>query len=541
MKSSIASMLVLAVAFLPGCQTKLTKRHRYPLGQVRMVDDDHARTEVLLNLLEVEVSKTQKSVFELSDRGQAAYLKALGAEVDGKTDFIAGARAELTLPPNTSSVIDKSKFKRRVVTGLRHTPFLKHLGETVGYYYPGDRVVWANIEITIPGDQPFRIRGYDKVDTGYETVDLGNLTRSANFSLTGTGELSASLGQSTEGTRGFSTTRGGDTDSRTRSGSRTNGATTGISGGGSVSGTVGETLTEEVQLRKRYVTMATSVLDDGRRLRVTREGVYGIDLTGAVTVDIELEATKISTSQVFQIEARPAKASPKPEIPAKPETPETAAKPEKPAKTGKPAKGATPAEGPQETTEQGAADATKQTKVDSGAAGITLTQKMKKVPEIRELRMCGVATSVVRHIKRRARSITESDDRIEYLRSVAVPVSIDVRLDRQFIFPVHVMLESEEEARVWISGPKIDKQQLLFDTEADAQHIATWINEHLADLGAFKAYSGGFELVGEAGGSLGKVTTAWVGDTSIDSVTTLPKCEPPPGKATESVTPKPEP
>lgn len=496
--SSMLAIALVASAALPGCRTKLTKRHRYPLGQVKLGEDAHKRTEMLLNLLEIETKTTRKSVFELTDRGQAAYFKALGEEVDGKSDFIAGARAELTLPPKDSSVIDKSKFKRRVVTGLRHTPFLTadqsgatQFGKDVGFYYPADRVVWSDITIQIPPEQPFRIRGYDKVDTGYETVDLGKLTRSANFSLTGTGELSASLGQSTEGTRGISATQGPEDDTSTRSRSRTTGATTGISGGGSLSGTVGETLTEEVQLRKRYVTMATSVLDDGKRLRVTREGVYGIDLTGAVTVDVEFEATKVTTSQVFKVAARPAKKKAKP------------AKPKPADQNDAPAEGA--AEDP------------------AAKPGITLTRKMKKVPVVREFDMHGKATSVLRHVKRRARTVTESDDRIEYLRSKSTRVSIRVRLDRQFVFPINVLVaganpgDEPRQQTVWISGPKIPAQQVLFDTEPEAQHIAAWINEHLADLSAFKAYSDGFELKGEGGLALGKVVTAWVGDSPLDA------------------------
>lgn len=426
MSLPIPMLLCAATLVAGGCVSKLTKRHARPTNAEKLtVTDVNGRTSLSLTSLEIEEESARRSIFELDGRGQDAYLTELGRRVQDVSTLTAGARAELTPLPPPSARIDLTKIKRRLVAGLVHRPFSEDIQTTsTAVYYPADRVVWSEVELEIV-DQDFAIVGYDKVNTGYETVDLGKLTRSTSFSLTGSGELSASLGQ----------TRSKVTDAL---GSQ-NGASTGLSGGVGASATGGETLTEEVQLRKRYVSLAVLLAPGGKRLQLIREGVDGIDLTGAVTIDAKIEATpkNRSTSQVFLLGDK---------------------------------------------------------KLPDGTTGLSIERKMKVVPKIHRLRLCGSSTSIIRHVTKRGHTLREGDDKVEFVRSQNIPTHVDIELPREFTFYVEVKTKDGTEV-LHFRSPTMDTQEATFATYAEAVRIRGWILANPTTLDKFKDWSGGYELV----------------------------------------------
>jgi len=156
--------------------------------------------------------------------------------------------------------------------------------------------------MVIEGDEKCIFKAIDKIDTGYETVDLGRLTRSANWSLAGNLDVGALT------KLGGATSVGLDAAAKLTSelAMKLLGAKAGLdatsklsselsaygdlqaSGSGLGSANVGETLGEEIALRKRYVNFAIYLDQSRRELKIIREGTAGIDLTGSLVVDVAM-------------------------------------------------------------------------------------------------------------------------------------------------------------------------------------------------------------------------------------------------------------
>ncbi|WP_147439350.1 hypothetical protein [Corallococcus sp. CA049B] len=255
-------VMAMAAAATAGCTSKLTRRHSTATSNG--IPKDIQRFSLSIFVLPVPPDEpTQKSFFDLDGRGQAAAISVAGPE--GKKERLDNVKELVGMSVKTPEAQGTSRFDRpkaRLVTNLIHRPF------SFGTYDPADRVIWSEVRISLQTDA-FSITGYDKVDTGYETVDLGRLTRTANWSVSGT--------------------------AGTSTGTKT-------PGGASVTAGAGETFGEEVALRRRYTSLAVSLGPKGRSLGILREGVSGIDLTGSTTIDVQLDAVNPMSTQVFTAE-----------------------------------------------------------------------------------------------------------------------------------------------------------------------------------------------------------------------------------------------
>lgn len=250
-------LMVIAVSSA-GCPSKLTRRHKSATSEG--IPSDLNRFSVSIVVLPVpQPEPTQKSFFDLDGRGQAAAFAVAGVEGKERLDNVKTLAGMTVKPPAAPGISRWDRPKLRWVTNLIHRPF------SAGSYDSADRVVWSEVRVSLLTDH-FKIIGYDKVDTGYETVDLGKLTRSANWNVSGTAGTSAEAGAT------VSPSEGNSTSTKT-----TNGA--------SVTASAGETFGEEVALRRRYTSLAVSLDPSGQSVGILREGVSGIDLTGSTTTD----------------------------------------------------------------------------------------------------------------------------------------------------------------------------------------------------------------------------------------------------------------
>jgi hypothetical protein len=462
----LAAGLVVASA----CASRLTKRHAGPVSAAELVlkQEKGSRTSLALTALEIEEdAKDQPSEppTEPADAGEAD--PEVGEPEPAEPDE-RPPPARALIGSMSSPSTDASRFERRIVAGLLHRPFSGGL-RAGAVYHPADRVVWSEVELWIPGDQPFTISGYDKVNTGYEIVDLGKLSRTTDLSLGGSADVSASLGD----TRSKTTDAQGSTREIAR----------GLAGNASAAASASETLQEEVQLRQRYVTLAASVEQGGKALRLVREGAYGIDLTGAVTVDTSFRASAMVTTQIFALTATP--------------------------------------------------------RAD-GSDAVSIVRRVEVVPRVNKLRVCGFATSVIRNVERRLHTIRESDDHVAFQHSKTKVAWMDIELERRFAFKVTISYpstpkgqsEGSPEARaetLWLRSATVAPQQATFATDADAQRIAGWISANAGGLAGFAAFSGGFQLLGEGGvplPPLGKGAMVLVEDFALDGdPTPLPSCD----------------
>ncbi|CAM4308668.1 hypothetical protein [Corallococcus exiguus] len=271
----IIAIAVIAFAST-GCPSKLTRRHSRAISEG--IPKDINRFSLSLFVLPVsQAEPTQKSFFDLDGRGQAAAIEVAG--IEGKKERLDNVKTLVGMSVKSPVVQGVSRLDRpkaRLVTNLIHRPF------SSGNYDPADRIVWAEVRINLMTDA-YSIIGYDKVDTGYETVDLGKLTRTANWSVAGT------VGTTNEAAATVSPVEGASTSTKT-------------TGGASVTAGAGETFGEEVALRRRYTSLAVSLAPNGRSIGILREGISGIDLTGSTTIDLQFRAAKSESTQVFAVE-----------------------------------------------------------------------------------------------------------------------------------------------------------------------------------------------------------------------------------------------
>ena len=297
MKKILAIGLVVAVAvILTSCATKFTNRYApASIALTKGVAGIPTPVEFSVFAMPPKPSITKtKSVYDLSPEGQRAYVDSLRRLLVAKNDpdpekLIALLSAGIKTKPKLSVIKDQSSFTRRLVLNLVHRPVTATKVRKNARFNPADRVVWAEMKVTLPPG--FRFVGYDKIDTGYETVDLGKLTRSVNWSLTGSvgGE-----GSTTSNTSDVDFQKAVDEAAGTEATSTiTDGSTIVSKLTPSVSGTVGETLGEEVQLKNRYVTFAVYISDDGSEMTVIRQGAVGIDLTGTLVIDAAIKSDRV--------------------------------------------------------------------------------------------------------------------------------------------------------------------------------------------------------------------------------------------------------
>jgi hypothetical protein len=306
-----------------------------------------------LFVLDVPPSSTQKrSVFDLAERGQAAYLS--------EHKSLDEVRADLTPKSPKPAIIDHSKTTRRLVANLVHRALkskCSKIDKTKCHdrWLPADRIVWSEIVISIESStgHNFEFESYDKINTGYEIVDLGKLSRTVDWNFTGASSAAAGIG-------------GGEGDVGS------------LEFGGSAEGSVGQSLYEEIQLQRRIVTESVAIEAAGKRMRIIREGATGIDLTGAVYVDTKLAITDAAPVRLYSLTPKP--------------TPTLLAPPATPGSTG-PACTPTLAVTFQELLLAPPA-------ADTGAA-----------PKL-ELKISG--GSIIRSVDARGHTIRESDDRVHF-------------------------------------------------------------------------------------------------------------------------------
>lgn len=403
-----ASLVLLGV-LAAGCVPSMSQRYKSQ-SQPAITQASSGRTALSLQALAVPSTTTTKSVFDLTERGQQAFITALGAT----KPFHDSLRVDLTPKPATSTAIDTTKFTRRIVLNLVHVPYE---GDA---FYAADRVAWADLSVEIDTASGVRFVGYDKVDTGYEVVDLAKLTRSTNWSLTGAAETGG-------GTELSSTD---PDDGSTRKVTAANKA--------SVTGTVGETISQETALQKRYVSLAVRIVNTGRKLVVVREGARGIDLTGAVVVDaqFEVEGTSRQTAIAFRVQ--------------------------------------------------------------SVADKFTITRVTVAAPARSCAVLTGASDALIRHVRDGQETIEESDDKIEYQRSAAKAEPFRMNLP---VTDLYILQSGTKRVFIASPGGQRQELKFVSTDEAWAVKawIEKALAPGGGGLGEFTTASGGWTLVDSAG------------------------------------------
>jgi hypothetical protein len=231
-----------------------------------------------------------KSVTDLSNLGQYALVNAL--EEQAPEELIAKLRSNLAVIPEKkiSHFVDYTKLNKRVAFVVDKLPIAE-----------GDRIekIWITMTIL---DANFKITSCNRTTTEYMNVDLGKIVYSNTNGL----ELTANAGMTNTGMNGSAeaiknsgSSKNGDNvlgDERTLNNSitRTGVTTQGLAAKFNAS----RSMTEDVQLKQRLVALAASI--DKNSLRVFEEGISGIDLTGTITADFTAEySNNVAVKKVY--------------------------------------------------------------------------------------------------------------------------------------------------------------------------------------------------------------------------------------------------
>jgi hypothetical protein len=181
----------------------------------------------------------KETIGSLSGPGQAEAVKALAAKYSDGDAFLASLVRPLATAAEPQIVIDKSRFKRRILISLVDSPLIE-----------ADRISKATVTLTIPNNS--RFVSWDRLSTNWETIDLGTLRTKREFKATT--DIKSSPIPTTEV-------------------------------GGSVE--YGRSIEEEKQLKRKFAR-STAVLSPNKAI-VSLTGHGETHLTDDVTFDVEIE------------------------------------------------------------------------------------------------------------------------------------------------------------------------------------------------------------------------------------------------------------
>jgi hypothetical protein len=233
--------LVLLLVLSIGCGVKFTKR--YHTISVTPVRENCKLARISTFAMDVPHTSKTSSLMRLSAQGQAALIRELGMDETKSESLLKLLGSNFGSKTQSTDIIDKTTFNKRVVFSVEKqafdTPTMK-----IGL---ADRI--ERLAVKFSGLKGAEFKSWDKFETQYETVDLGNIsnTRSTSSSFT---YLAGSTEVITPG--------------------------------------IDNSLTEEVSLKRRYVVLGGHLEKTSAHLY--QQGATGIDLAGNFNVDFVIKA-----------------------------------------------------------------------------------------------------------------------------------------------------------------------------------------------------------------------------------------------------------
>lgn len=241
----VAFLLILMSAIACTPSPSLLKRY----SQVTYSSPDSHRADrpsIGFVSLALQQEAAPKSVFDLAERGQAAFIASMGATTKEAEKLVAALGAQLGPGGTLKKPPQLTQFKRRIVFTV-----------SPGSSRPADRLQWIKIRLKLSNEN-FRIDSWDKAATAYEFTDLGKLQLVQLEGRTVSGTLAppqqATLLGSLNVTAESQSSR---------------------------------TLTEDRNLRRRIVDLNVTI-SDNNTLEVVRQGSDDRDLDGNTIVDLSI-------------------------------------------------------------------------------------------------------------------------------------------------------------------------------------------------------------------------------------------------------------
>jgi hypothetical protein len=261
MKALIINLLLsVTVCALGACATPEVNK-RYAKADFGELTPEDAVKYVTVKVSEgapVAKQTQSKGLFELSDHGQQAYITALSGKEKKSDDFLS----KLVLPLDNKEQEthrDLSKLSYRLVFSISSPKQLLN---------PANRIESIKLSLKLKDSEVIRFSSWDKIVTNYQNVDIGKLTRGQSGSFSISPEITTALGASAKiGSINYQSSSA-----------------------------------EEILIRER---MVTSGYLTGSEAVLYQKGAAGMDLTGNIVAEIELEAVDVANTLLFKFNNLP--------------------------------------------------------------------------------------------------------------------------------------------------------------------------------------------------------------------------------------------
>ncbi len=240
----------------------------------------------------------EKNWFELSEKGQKEYIKAMNSQIKAHNPKALRENLGHNLAPKKPSSSDDSRHKE-------YTTFLKKIEIDVNDELKGTkevgRIDQLVIRLSIPADAPVTFKSLQNISTKYGFREFGKLGISNTTSFVVNGGVDLGGTGSTSSTQNSSTNQGGDevnNSSDSSEDSNSSGSTNTSNLG--LSFTKNRTVTEEINIRPRFIAMKVSV--SPTEILIYQEGSPENNLNDKILLDIVLETKPDSNSTSLMLD-----------------------------------------------------------------------------------------------------------------------------------------------------------------------------------------------------------------------------------------------
>jgi hypothetical protein len=247
-------LTILIVAALSACSTPHLTRRYASLDAGDSAGCGGTPTITLSTFVMDPERAVSPAAAWLTDRGQEALITGLSAKAGSANDLLRAVGSPVVPAEDRALTVERSRFKRRIIASVASANF-----------GPADRLQRLALRLELVETADVKFVSWDKLVTKYESIDLGKL----KF------------------------TQGSTIDAKTDL----------VTGAKEIPG-IGlaykntQTLDEEIQLRRRW-NAVTGELSDSKATLVL-EGEIGIDLTGNIAIDVELESLTATEEPFFR-------------------------------------------------------------------------------------------------------------------------------------------------------------------------------------------------------------------------------------------------
>ncbi|SFR35766.1 hypothetical protein SAMN04490243_1042 [Robiginitalea myxolifaciens] len=221
----------------------------------------------------------RKTLWDLDGEGEAKLIEVLSQRYDSNEVFVKSLGNEFFKTKN-NLVTDYSTQNLRIVLSVAKNRRYGSLGKGFSL---ADRIEYLKINIR-SDSSGIHFTKWNKFETEYGTVNIGDVTFNESISLTG------GLGGSRTSSNSFTTASESD--------SATNGVTAVVTPTAAVTG--GNSVSEVQKLGYRFLALNGRINNDS--LVLEQEGIRDIDLAGNIILDVEVRFDSLQTEPFFQLE-----------------------------------------------------------------------------------------------------------------------------------------------------------------------------------------------------------------------------------------------